>query len=111
VTTDKEAPLNLVDAKAESDLVLLTDPTEQLSAAVDQRLSFTIAGEGARRFNVSGLPRHATFDVIEGRFSWRPREGQEGVWVITFASDAEMLSPVSVRIHVHRAPAKVIDLR
>jgi hypothetical protein len=113
VTTGKEASLNLIDVTPEGDLVLsLEASTEPLSVSVDQRLSFKVPAARASAFRASGLPRHATFDPVEGRFSWRPRPGQEGVWVITLApAETETLTPLAVRISVHASPAKIVDLR
>ena len=80
--------------------------------SVDQRLTFTVARAPSGAFKASGLPKHATFDPVEGRFTWRPRPGQEGVWLITFApATVESLAPLAVRISVHPSPRKIVDLR
>jgi len=118
----KEARLNLIDPIG-GDVTLPSIGADSIEAGssaiawlparVDQRLSFTVeAPSGDIPLEASDLPRHATFDPVERRFTWRPRLGQEGVWVITFtATDPEQAFPIAVRISVRAAQDSVVDLR
>jgi hypothetical protein len=58
------------------------------TVTVLQRLTFTLSADDAdgdmMTFTADGLPRHATFDPATKTFSWRPRPGQEGTWIVTF---------------------------
>jgi hypothetical protein len=124
-TTDADA-LFLAKPKTMAPRVSLTPPPENGSPDFrplsDQtvselkRLSFTVTASdpdgGPLTYEASGLPRHATFDPVEQRFTWRPRPGQDGTWAITFtATDARRAtSTLVVRVRVRARKQTVLGV-
>ena len=56
-----------------------------------EELSFTVEGDdpdeedkGNLSFSASGLPSGANFSGSSGRFSWIPRDDQQGTYQVTF---------------------------
>jgi len=78
-----------------------------------ERISFDIdGGSPGSRCEASGLPRHATFDPVGRRFTWRPRPGQDGIWVISFAASRPNgeASTLTVRIRVRALADRLLSL-
>jgi hypothetical protein len=91
-------------------------PVDDQSVNELERVSFTVEAVdpqgGSLTYQALGLPRHATFDPVERRFTWRPRPGQDGTWVIKFtATDANgATSALTVRIKVRALADRLISL-
>jgi hypothetical protein len=96
-------------------------PVSDQTVSERERVTFTVTASdpdgGALTYEAAGLPRYATFDSVEQRFTWRPRPGQDGTWAIAFtATNAQgAASTLVVRIKVRaleRSPLEVaLDLR
>ncbi len=81
----------------------VTAPNDH-KVTVLQRLTFTLGAHdpdsSSITFTATGLPRHARFDAASRTFTWRPRPGQEGTWIVTFTVTDETGRADSARVRI-----------